>query len=223
MVEIVDVELKSQGDCNYGVKRLGLNGIGNTLWQEERVDEDNNSDLDNETMTFLVRKFNKFLKRKGGLKMFQRKEAKKSTFKGKTPEGCFTCHECGKLGPMKFKLPTYPKKVENYKNTSRDFKSKKAYIVWDVPKKESTSITSEEEETTKLCLMVNTQDPSTSNDHGESNEVHSYECSSCYENSENSPTYDELYSDFVELHEELKKLARINVGRKRVIILHEKK
>ncbi|KAF1870799.1 hypothetical protein Lal_00030111 [Lupinus albus] len=68
--------------------------------------------------------------------------------------------------------------------------------------------------------MVNTQDPSTSNDLGESNEVHSYESSSC---SENSPTYDDPYSTFVELHEELQKLARINVDRERVILLHEKK
>ncbi|KAF1878140.1 hypothetical protein Lal_00049308 [Lupinus albus] len=39
----------------------------------------------------------------------------------------------------------------------------------------------------------------------------------------NSPTYDELYNAFVEMHEELKKVAKINVDWKRVILLHEKK
>ncbi|KAF1888945.1 hypothetical protein Lal_00036658 [Lupinus albus] len=101
----------------------------------------------------------------------------------KIPKECFSCHECGKSGHMKFQCLRYLKKFENDKNASREFKSKKAYIVWDVPEEESTSSTSEEEETTKLCLMVNTLDPSTPDDHGESNEVHSYESSSCSENS----------------------------------------
>ncbi|KAF1865960.1 hypothetical protein Lal_00041658 [Lupinus albus] len=115
---------------------------------------------------------------------------------------------------MKYQCPTYLKKVGNEKNTSRDFKFKKAYTIWDVPEEELTTSSSKEEETTKLCLMVNTQDPSTSDDNGESNEVHSYESNSCSESSENSPTYDELYCAFVELYEELKKLTRINVVRK---------
>ncbi|KAF1893012.1 hypothetical protein Lal_00035406 [Lupinus albus] len=65
--------------------------------------------------------------------MFKRKEAKNSTFKDKNLKERFTFHECGKTGHMKYQCPTYLKKVENEKTTSRAIKSMKAYIVWDVP------------------------------------------------------------------------------------------
>ncbi|KAF1862526.1 hypothetical protein Lal_00024428, partial [Lupinus albus] len=54
----------------------------------------------------------------------------------------------------------------------------------------------------------------------ESSEVNSYDSSS---NSDNSPTYDILYSAFVEMHEELEKLAKKYLDKKRLIIEHEKK
>ncbi|KAF1885915.1 hypothetical protein Lal_00032247, partial [Lupinus albus] len=53
-------------------------------------------------------------------------------------------------------------KVYGEKNTSRDFKSKKPYIVWDVPEESSTTSTYEEEETAKICLMVKDNEASTS-------------------------------------------------------------
>ncbi|KAF1863086.1 hypothetical protein Lal_00041073 [Lupinus albus] len=108
-----------------------------------------------ETMPLLLRKFNKFLKRKESVKRFQKKESRNPTFRGKNPKDRFSYHECGKACHMKYQCPTYLKKVEGEKNNSREFKSKKAYIVWDVPEEDSTTSTSEEEESTKLCLMVN--------------------------------------------------------------------
>ncbi|KAF1877038.1 hypothetical protein Lal_00033591 [Lupinus albus] len=113
-------------------------------------------------------------------------------------------------------------KVEGEKNNSRDFKSKKAYTVWDVPEEDSTYNTFEEEENAKICLTMNTQEASTSTNIDKQSKTNSYETSSC-SSSENSPTYDELYNAFVELHEELKKIARVNVDRKRITILREKK
>ncbi|KAF1881703.1 hypothetical protein Lal_00032174 [Lupinus albus] len=173
-------------------------------------------------MSLLVRKFNKLFKMKGSSNRFRRKETRNPTLKNKNSKEKFSCHECGKAGDMNFQCPTYLKKVEGKNNTSRDFKSKKAYIVWDVPEEDSTSSTSGEEETAKICLMVNDREASTSSKVDELSEVKSYETSSC-SSSDNSPTYDELYSAFVELHEELKNLVRVSVDRKRLILLHEKK
>ncbi|KAF1867996.1 hypothetical protein Lal_00042390 [Lupinus albus] len=123
---------------------------------------------------------------------------------------------------MKYQCPNYLNKVDGEKNTSRIFKSKKAYIIWDVPEKSSTTSTFEEEETAKICLMVKDHEANTSTKDNELDEVNSYDSSSC-SCSSNSPTYDELYNAFVELHEELKKVAKVNVDRKRIILLHEKK
>ncbi|KAF1860319.1 hypothetical protein Lal_00037657 [Lupinus albus] len=96
--------------------------------KEDKDDDESDSDLDDETMNLLVRKFSKFIKRKGGFKKFQKKEAKESTNKGKNNKDRFTCHECGKAGHMRFQCPTYLKKVDSEKSTPREFKSKKAYI-----------------------------------------------------------------------------------------------
>ncbi|KAF1888318.1 hypothetical protein Lal_00043187 [Lupinus albus] len=180
--------------------------------KEEKDDDESDSDLDDETMNLLVRKFSKFIKRKGGFKKFQKKEAKESTNKGKNNKDHFTCHECGKAGHMRFQCPTYLKKVDSEKSTPREFKSKKAYIVWDVPEEETTSSTSSEEESTKLCLMVRS-------DNKDNNEVYSDTSST----SDDLPSYDVLYIAYVELHEELKKLARINIYKKREILRNEKK
>ncbi|KAF1864739.1 hypothetical protein Lal_00039905 [Lupinus albus] len=114
------------------------------------------------------------------------------------------------------------KKVDGEKNTSRDFKFKKAHIVWDVPEESSTTSTSEEEETVKICLMMKDNEASTSTKDNKLDEVNSYVSISC-SSSNNLPTYDELYNAFVELHEELKKVAKVNVDGKRIILLHEKK
>ncbi|XP_019418535.1 PREDICTED: uncharacterized protein LOC109329314 [Lupinus angustifolius] len=143
-------------------------------------------------------------------------EGKYSTHRSKAPKEHSTCYECKNVGHMKFQCATYLKKIEGEKNTSRDFKSKKAYIIWDVPEEESASSTLDEEETAKLCLMAHTLDSTNLSDQGESCEVQSVYSSSCSDSSENMPDYDELHVAFVELQEELKKLARINVDLKRV-------
>ncbi|KAF1860144.1 hypothetical protein Lal_00033741 [Lupinus albus] len=70
--------------------------LSRLTFQEDIFDIDYDSKFDDETMTLLVRKFMKFLKRKGGLKQFQQKEAKDSTGKGNAPKERLICHECGK-------------------------------------------------------------------------------------------------------------------------------
>ncbi|KAF1858816.1 hypothetical protein Lal_00027067 [Lupinus albus] len=175
--------------------------------QEDRDDDESDSKIDTETMTLLVRKFNKFFKKKGSSNRFHRKETRNPTFKNKNSKEKFLCHECGKVGQMKFQCHVYLKKVEGEKNTSRDFKSKKAYILWDVPEDDSTTSTYGEEETAKICLMVNDHEANTSSKVDELGEVNSCETSSCF-SSNNSPTYDELYSAFVELHEKFKKIVK---------------
>ncbi|KAF1883577.1 hypothetical protein Lal_00043263 [Lupinus albus] len=57
--------------------------------------------------------------------------------------------------------------------------------------------------------MVNEHEASTSTKVDELSEVNSFENSSCA-SSDISPTYDELYNNFVELHEELKKVAKVD-------------
>ncbi|KAF1885942.1 hypothetical protein Lal_00018483 [Lupinus albus] len=70
--------------------------------------------------------------------------------------------------------------------------------------------------------MVNEHEASTSMKVDELSEVNSFETSSCA-SSDISPTYDKLYNAFVKLHEELKKVAKVNIDHKILILLHENK
>ncbi|KAF1863132.1 hypothetical protein Lal_00037387 [Lupinus albus] len=151
--------------------------------KEDKDDDESDSDLDDETMNLLVRKFSKFIKRKGGFKKFQKKERKSQPTKARTT----------KIASLAMK-----------KSTPREFKSKKAYIVWDVPEEETTSSTSSEEESAKLCLMVRSDNNGNSDSHEDNDEVYSDTSST----SDDLPSYEVLYNAYVELHEELKKLAK---------------
>ncbi|KAF1888735.1 hypothetical protein Lal_00036777 [Lupinus albus] len=63
-------------------------------------------------MTLLVRKFNKFLKREGGLKQFQKKEAKNPTFNSRIPKKASLAISVGRrISDMKKELDEM--KLEN--------------------------------------------------------------------------------------------------------------
>ncbi|KAF1889034.1 hypothetical protein Lal_00015578 [Lupinus albus] len=169
--------------------------------QEEEDEEDSDYEIFNETMRLLKKRRETVSKERNKEPNFQGQESQRSLF----------LHECGKAGHRKYQCPAYLKKVEGGKNNLTDFKSKKAYNVWDFLEEDSTSSTSEEEEKSSTSTNIDKQ-----------SEVNSYETSS-YSISENSPSYDELYNTFIELHEELKKLARVNIERKIIVLLYEKK
>ncbi|KAF1867863.1 hypothetical protein Lal_00012759 [Lupinus albus] len=110
---------------------------------------------------------------------------------------------------MKYTCPTYLKRIEHRnKKDSRDIKATEAYIIWDEPEEDTTSTsTSEDEESSKI-------------EQDESSEVNSSDSSSDFNN---SPSYDILYGAYVEMHEELKKLAKKYMNKKRIILENEKK
>ncbi|KAF1896216.1 hypothetical protein Lal_00027283 [Lupinus albus] len=118
--------------------------------------------------------------------------------------------------------PTYLKSIEhNNKNDTRDIKAKEAYVVWDEPEENTTSTsTSEDEESSKTCLMAQNMKSCQESEQDESSEV--YSSNSC-SNSDNSPIYDILYGAYVEMHEELEKLAKKYLDKKRSILEHENK
>ncbi|KAF1864777.1 hypothetical protein Lal_00039951 [Lupinus albus] len=69
--------------------------------QEVRSDhEESDSDIDDETISHLVNKFRKFLRKKGGFRKVHKEDVKDSIKKSKNPEYNTSCHECGKVGDM---------------------------------------------------------------------------------------------------------------------------
>ncbi|KAF1881690.1 hypothetical protein Lal_00032159, partial [Lupinus albus] len=167
-------------------------------------DEESDSDIDDETISHLVNKFRKFLRKKGGFRKFHKEDVKDSIKKSKNPKDNTSCHECEKVGHMKYTCPTYLERIENRnKKDSWDIKATEAYIIWDEPEEDTTSTsTSEDEESSKMCLMVQNLNSCQESEQDESSEVNSSDSSS---NSDYSPSYDILYGAYVEMHEELKK------------------
>ncbi|KAF1877145.1 hypothetical protein Lal_00015806 [Lupinus albus] len=181
--------------------------ISHSRSQEERIDhEEYDSNIDEETISVLVNKFRKSLRKKGGFRKFHKENEKDSIKKSKYPKDKTTCHECGKVCHMRYTCPTYLKRVDcNNMEDSQDIQAKKTYIIWDALDEDTTSTnTLEDEELNKLCLMAQN-------------------LNSCQVNSNDSPTYDILYGSYVEMHEELKKLAKKYLDKKRLILDHEKK
>ncbi|KAK7289872.1 hypothetical protein RIF29_03868 [Crotalaria pallida] len=191
---------------------------------DSSLDDDTDSDLDDESLAFVVKKFRKFFKKKGNTRRFNSKESKETPQRSKTPRDKIICHTCGKAGHIKYHCPQKPKKSDSDKKRSNNHKAKKAYIVWDEPEDDTNSSTSEDEESANLCLMANDDIEASTSDTSlelsSSKEVHSKTNSDMDSDSEScsSPSYDALYNAYVDMHAELKKLAKINIEAKKAIL-----
>ncbi|KAF1894652.1 hypothetical protein Lal_00027029 [Lupinus albus] len=220
-MEIQRLTLHEQ--TNENVKRISFKATkSHSRSQEVRSDhEKSDSDIDDETVSHLVNKFRKFLRKKGGFRKFHKEDVKDSIKKSKNPKDNTSFHECGKVGHMKYTCPTYLKRIEHRnKKDYRDIKAIEAYIIWDEPEEDTTSTsTSEDEESSKICLVVQNLNSCQESEQDESSEVNSSDSSS---NFDNSPSYDILYGAYVEMHEELKKLAKKYMNKKMLILEHEK-
>ena len=137
-------------------KNRGL-ALKTSIPSSDKSEDDNAESSDAENWNLLVRKFNKFLKKKKnyGNRTFQ---PKKNHKKGElSSSNGFTCFKCEKIGHIKVDFPIYQKKQQWEKKNKGSFKhKKKEYITWD--DNESTTSNDnneEEEENPKLFLSPN--------------------------------------------------------------------
>ena len=75
---------------------------------DSSLDEDTNSDLDDESLAFVVKKFRKFFKKKGNTRRFNSRDSKENPQRSKTPRDKIICHTCGKAGHIKYHCPQKP-------------------------------------------------------------------------------------------------------------------
>ena len=169
-------------------------------------DEESNADveLDEENLALLVRKFGKFLKKKGNTRRSPfppKRNFSKGEKSNSTPPTCF---ECGKPGHIKMDCPTFQKRVDRFERRNpKEKKSKRAYIAWDDNDMDSTDDSDDEE--ANLCFMANDDLEVQSPSH------------------DLSPTYDELQDAFEELHDESIRLAKlVSTSKKTILILEDK-
>ena len=162
-----------------------------TKKNEEPEDEVAKSS-ESENLNHLVKRFGKYLKRKGSKGNPKRYTSKDN----ESNSSNFTCYNCGKQGHIKIECPNANKEKEKNVDRKKEKKPKErhAYIAWEDNDDSTTSSSSQDEsEEANLCLMAG------------------YESSfSSQVSSLDKNDYNQLLDDFEELHNEANKISALN-------------
>ena len=121
-------------------------------------DEDDEEEMDDEEMAMMVRKFRKFIRKKGS---YQRGDS--SQRKGYKKEKVPVCFECNKPGHFKAECPS----LQRSKG-----KDKRKALVSSIWVNSSDEEASDEEEVANLCLVAREEDEEASSDFDLTNEDH---------------------------------------------------
>ncbi|XP_068462963.1 uncharacterized protein [Phaseolus vulgaris] len=139
------------------------------------------SESEEENISLLSRKFNKFLRKKQASKRYDSK--KSSEFNSNK----YTCYGCGEQGHIKSECPNNEVKEKGDFKREKMRKAKKTYIAWD--DNDVSSSSSSDDKEANLCLLasVTSSVDSTSTSKG--------------------TTYDQLLNAFYETHDEANQLV----------------
>ena len=146
---------------------------------------------DSENLNLLVKKFGKYLKRKGSKGNIKRYTSERNELNSSN----FTCYNCEKQGHIKIKCPNAYKEYEKSFDRKKDKKPKerRAYIAWEDNHDSTSSFSEDESEEANLCLMAGYKSSSLS------------KVTSLDKND-----YNQLFHDFEELHNESNKISALN-------------
>jgi len=115
---------------------------------------------DNDNLILLVKRFGKYLKKKGRKGNQKRYTSKQS----ESNSSNFTYYNCGKQGHIKIEYPNVNKEKEKSFDKKKEKKPKetRAYIEWEDNDDSTSSSSQDESEEANLCLMA-TYESSSSN------------------------------------------------------------
>jgi len=188
------IEMNKLNEQESSEKKLKNIALKSSIKKDEN-EEDVAESSENENENLLVKKFGKYLKRRGN-KGNQRRYNSKRNDSNSTHN--FTCYNCEKLGHIKIECPnmnpTKGKGVDRKKESKP--KERCAYIAWEDGNDLTSSSSQERSEESNLCLMVGCELSSSS-------QVSSL-------SSKDKHDYYKLLHGFEELHDETNKIVVIN-------------
>ena len=177
--------LKEQETVERKPKGLALKASEqNEINEEKDVEHD-------ETISLLIKRFSRFLKKKS----IDRNQQKRRYPKPNDSNSCnYTCFGYGKTGHLKMDCPNNQSKDKSASKKVERSKARRAYISWEENEVSSTSSSATKSEENNLCFMVK--------DEGSISD-------SVSELSMESDNYDQLLAAFKETHDEANRLAVI--------------
>ena len=126
--------------------------------------QDSSDESEEENLSLLSKKFNRFLKRN------RNKETNKERYGNKKTSDFisnnYTCFGCSEQGHIKVDCPNKESNEKKSSYKEKKGKSRRAYIAWDENEISSSSSSSSEDEKANICLIAKGDDESCNSSNG---------------------------------------------------------
>jgi len=197
--KLYEIEMQRLSELESNEKKVKTIALKVSSKKSDETGEEATESSDNKNLNLLVKRFGKYLKRKGN-KGNQRRYISKQNDSSNSFK--FSCYNCGKQGHIKIECPNVNKENEKIGDGKKEKKAKErcAYTAWEDNDDSTSTLSQEESEEAKLCLMAG---------YGSSSSSQVSSLSSKYKND-----YYQLLHDFEEFHSEANKIAVMNKGLK---------
>ena len=188
-----EIEMQRLSELESSEKKVKTIALKANCKKSDETEEEVVESSDNENLNLLVKRFRKYLKRKGN-KGNQRRYISKQNDSSNTSK--FSCYNCGRQVHIKIECSNVNKEKVDDRKKEKKAKERCAYIAWE-DNDDSTSTSSQEgSEKANLCLMAGYESSS-------SRQVSSL-------SSKDKNDYYQLSHDFEELHTEANKIVVMN-------------
>ena len=185
-----EIEMQRLNELESNEKKVKNIALKTSTKRNDELEDEVVESSDNENLNLLVKRFGKFLKRRGNKGKSRRYNSKQVDLNNTSS---FTCYNCGKQGHMKIECPNLNKDISANKKKESKHKERHAYIAWGDNDDSTSSLSQEESEESNLYLMAR------------------YESSLLSQvSSIDKNDYNQLLHDFEELYCEANKISVIN-------------
>jgi len=125
-----EIEMQRLSELESSEKKVKTIALNTSSKKSDETEEEVAESSDNENLNLLVKRFGKYLKRKGN-KGNQRRYISKQNDTSSSSN--FSCYNCGKQGHIKIECPNVNKEKEKVDDRKKDKKAKerRAYIAWE--------------------------------------------------------------------------------------------
>jgi len=187
-----EIEMQRLNELESSERKVKNIALKTSTKKNEEPEDEVAESSESENLNLIVKRFVKYLKRKGIKGNTKRYTSKHN----ESNSSNFTYYNCGKQGHIKIKCPNANKEKEKSVDTKKEKKPKEkpAYIASEDNDDSTTSSSSQDEsEEANLCLMVGYESSFLS-------QVSSLDINN----------YNQLLHDFEELHSEANKISALN-------------